>query len=402
MKKFFKDYDFTLLFAPLLLTAFGVVMVYSASMVYAVIGEGLSSTHYFKKQLTWVSLGLVGFVTMMYFPYQKLQKLRKLILLFVIISLLAVQLFGTTVNNAKSWIDLGLFNFQPSETAKIGLVIFLSAIFARRQAYMEQFGQAVIGPLIVTSIVFSLIVFQPDIGTGAIVLAIAASVFISSGMQMKHVALMGIAGIVTIAFAAMNMVSVERVSRFTGAYQPFQFPESDGYHLIQSYVAIGTGGLGGEGLGQGVQKLGYLLEPHTDFIMAVIAEELGVIGVAIVIGLLALIVLRGFFIARKCKDAFGSLLAIGISFMIGIQAFINLGAVSGLLPVTGVPLPFVSYGGSSLLVLLASVGILNNIARQVRSEDYTSIKKTEDVDTTRERTSYTPHYQNRGGKPWVK
>src|SRR5699024_5706822 len=156
-----------------------------------------------------------------------------------------------------------------------------------------------------------------------------------------------------------------RLSRITGAYDPFLNPDSTGYHLIQSYIAISGGGVTGEGLGQSVQKLGYLWGAHTDFIMAVIAEELGIFGVILVIGLFVVITLRGLFIARKCTDSVGSLLAIGISSMISIQAIINLGAISGILPITGVPLPFLSYGGSSLFILLISMGILNNIAKSV-------------------------------------
>lgn len=164
------------------------------------------------------------------------------------------------------------------------------------------------------------------------------------------------------------MVTDVRIARFTGVYQPYTAPDTDGYHLIQSYLAIGVGGITGEGLGQSVQKLGYLMEAHTDFIMAIIAEELGFIGVIIVIGTSATIVLRGYFIARKCKDSFGSLIAIGISTMVGIQATVNLGAISGVLPITGVTLPFISYGGSSLLVLMVSMGVLNNVAMNVKKE----------------------------------
>src|SRR5699024_6698176 len=158
-------------------------------------------------------------------------------------------------------------------------------------------------------------------------------------------------------------------ARFTGAYQPVMDPESSGYHLIQSYLTIGGGGLSGEGLGQSVQKLGYLWGAHTDFIMAVIAEELGIFGVIIVIGLFCLLTLRGLFFAEKCTDSFGSLLAIGITTMIGVQAIINLGAISGILPITGVTLPFISYGGSSLFVVMCSMGILNNIAKSVQIKE---------------------------------
>src|SRR5690625_2560689 len=189
------------------------------------------------------------------------------------------------------------------------------------------------------------------------------------------------------------MVTDTRISRFTGAYQPFTAPDDSGYHLIQSYIAISAGGLTGEGLGQSVQKLGYLWGAHTDFIMSIIAEELGFLGVIIVIGMLATIVLRGFFIARKCKDSFGSLLAIGISSMIGIQAFVNLGAISGILPITGVPLPFISYGGSSLMVMLIAMGILNNIAKSVREEEQQERKQPQITDENKIKHLYT----HRGG-----
>src|SRR5699024_3142616 len=194
-------------------------------------------------------------------------------------------------------------------------------------------------------------------------------IIISSGIRFRHIFLLVLVGVLFLSLVIPQMVTDTRINRFTGAYQPFEAPDDVGYHLIQSYLAIGVGGITGEGLGQSVQKLGYLFGPHTDFIMAIIAEELGFIGVFIVIGLLALIVLRGIFIARKCRDSFGALLAIGISSMVGVQAFINLGAISGVLPITGVTLPFVSYGGSSLLVLMISMGILNNIARTVKATE---------------------------------
>ncbi|WP_407058427.1 FtsW/RodA/SpoVE family cell cycle protein [Paracerasibacillus soli] len=208
---------------------------------------------------------------------------------------------------------------------------------------------------------------------------------------MRHLLLLASIGGIILLIAIPNMITDVRVSRFTGAYQPFEDPADNGYQLIQSYIAIGGGGITGEGLGQSVQKLGYLFGAHTDFIMSVIAEELGFFGVVIVIGLLSVIVLRGFYIARKCQDAFGSLLAIGISSMIGIQAFINLGAISGILPITGVTLPFISYGGSSLLVLLISMGILNNIASSVKLQ-------RNDKEPNQHQPTQTYTYQ--GGKKW--
>ena len=368
-----KYFDFTLLISPLILTAFGIVMVYSASMVTAVV-EGLESTHYLLKQLQWFLIGLPLFIVMSLFPYQKFQKIIQYIIFICLGLLVGVLLFGDTVNNSKSWFVFPFFSIQPSEFAKLGLIIYLASIYSKKQSYIDAFYRGVLPPLIITIIFLVLIVAQPDIGTAAIIFLIACSIILSSGIRYRHLFLLFGIGLILLIFTIPNLVTDVRIARFTGAYQPFEAPESDGYHLIQSYLAIGGGGLSGEGLGQSVQKLGYLWGAHTDFIMAIIAEELGFIGVIIVIGLLAAIVLRGIFIARKSTDSFGSLLAIGISSMVGIQAFINLGSISGLLPITGVPLPFVSYGGSSLLVLMISMGILNNIAMQVKKKELEPIK----------------------------
>ncbi|MFD1360213.1 putative lipid II flippase FtsW [Lentibacillus salinarum] len=389
MIKKVKDYDFTLMITPLILTAFGIVMIYSASMVLAVV-EGHESTHYLIRQIQWFCLALAGFVMGSAVPYKHYQKLTKMIMIIVIIMLAGVLIFGETVSNAKRWFDLGPFSLQPAEFAKLGLIIYLASVYSKKQAYINEFNRGVLPPLILTAVLLALIVQQPDIGTAVIIFLIACSVIFSSGVRFKHLFILVLVGLALLAFAIPNMVTDERISRFAGAYQPFEDPGDDGYHLVQSYLAIGSGGLIGEGLGQSVQKLGFLLEPHTDFIMALIAEELGFLGVMIVIGLLALIVLRGLFIARKCSDSFGALLAIGISSMVGFQAFINLGAISGILPITGAPLPFVSYGGSSLLVMMVAMGILNNIAKFVKLSEQEPEPANEEADMK--------VYHNRGGR----
>ncbi len=379
MLKKLKHYDYTLIITPLFLSAFGLVMIYSASMVTAVV-DGLESTYFLKRQSMWFGIGLAGFVFTSIFPYQFYQKYIKVILIVTLLFLIGVDLFGTEVNNAKSWLSIGPFRFQPAEIAKIGLILYLASVYSKKQDYLNDFIKGVLPPLVMTGIVIGFIVLQPDIGTSVIIFLIACSIIFSSGIRFKHLSILIAVGLLLIALAVPYMVTEERISRFTGAYQPFITPDSDGYQLIQSYVAIGVGGLTGEGLGQSVQKLGYLTQAHTDFIMAIVAEELGFIGVFIVIGLLAVIVLRGIFISRKCQDSFGALLAIGISSMVGIQAFVNLGAISGLLPITGVTLPFISYGGTSLLVLLISMGILNNIAKTVRKREYETAH-TQDTDS---------------------
>lgn len=389
-----RSYDFTLMITPILLAAFGVVMIYSASMVFAVV-EGLESTYYLYKQLQWFILGLIGFTISCLFPYQYYQRLIKLIIFLCIALLLGVLLFGHTAQNATRALIIGSFSIQPSEFAKLGLILYLASVYSKKQSYINDFFKAVLPPLILTSIILALIIKQPDIGTSAIILLVASSIIFSSGIKFKHLfTLIGIA-VVFLSFIIPKLVTKGRIDRIVGAYQPFEDPGDVGHHLIQSYLAIGGGGLMGEGLGQSIQKLGYLWGAHTDFIMSVIAEELGFIGVIVVIGMLALIVIRGIFIARKCDDSFGSLLAIGISSMVGIQAFINLGSISGLLPITGVPLPFVSYGGSSLLILMISMGILNNIAMSVKR------KEQEPVRVNNKELKETNNIEQIRGRAWL-
>lgn len=364
-----KNYDFTLIITPIFLASFGLVMIYSASMVTAVFDD-LESTFYFKRQFIWFVIGLMGFIFLSIFPFRHFKRLVKLITLISFIMLISVLIFGNTVNNATRSISiLGVFNLQPAEFVKLGIIIYLASIYSKKQNYIGDFLTGVSPPLIMTALFLSLIILQPDIGTAAIIAFIAIMIVISSGIRIKHLVLISLSALILLIITIPQLITETRVARVTGAYNPFSAPETDGYHLIQSYLAIGVGGLKGEGLGQSVQKLGFLWGAHTDFIMSVIAEELGVFGVFIVIGGLSLIVLRGFFIAKKCPDSFGALLAIGISSMIGIQTLFNLGAISGILPITGVPLPFISYGGSSLLVLMFAMGILNNIAKYVKTRD---------------------------------
>ncbi|MFD2043976.1 putative lipid II flippase FtsW [Ornithinibacillus salinisoli] len=388
-----KDYDYTLMIIPILLTGFGIVMIYSASMVQAVV-EGYESNHYLMRQIQWFFISMIGFTFCCILPYKYYQKLIKIIILIIIGLLLSVLVIGEEINNAKSWFEFGPVNLQPAEFAKLALIMYLASVYSKKQAYINDFNRAVLPPLVLTGLILGLIVMQPDIGTAAIIFLIACSVIFSSGIRIKHLFFLVSIGLIILAIAVPNMVTETRINRFTGAFQPFNAPDSAGYHLIQSYLAIGGGGITGEGLGQSVQKLGYLFGPHTDFIMAIIAEELGFIGVFLVIGMLATIVLRGIFIARKCNDNFGALLAIGISFMVGIQAFINLGAISGLLPITGVTLPFVSYGGSSLLVLMISMGILNNIAKDVKKSEQEPKPVTAQTPPVRNVSNY------KGGRKW--
>lgn len=378
IKKLFKHYDYSLIISVLLLCGFGLVMVYSASMVWAVMRHETNSAFFFNRQIIWLVVSLVMFLIAMLFPYKAYRKFIVPILGVSILMLVLVRFVGSTTNNARSWIELGPFSFQPSEFVKLGLIIYLAAIYSKKQAYISNFVRGALPPLMVIGLIFALVASQPDLGTAMIIALTSGIVIICSGMKWKHIFGLVIIGIFLFAGAWMSL-SPEQASRFTGAYNPFSDPEDSGFHLINSYIAIASGGITGQGFGQSIQKYGFLPEPHTDFIMAIIAEELGLLGVVFVIGLLGYIVFKGFVIGIRCKDTFGSLLAIGISGMIGVQTVVNLGAITGWLPVTGVPLPFISYGGSSLILLMISVGILINISAfvNIRKEQKTSYIKND-------------------------
>nr|WP_309099238.1 putative lipid II flippase FtsW [Fredinandcohnia onubensis] len=372
LKKILKSYDYTLVLAVFLLCSFGLVMVYSASMVIASAPKfGENPSFFFDRQRMALLVGAIAFFVTMILPY-KLYATKKILLLIVLGSvamLLLVFVVGHTANNAQSWIMVGARGIQPSEFTKLSVIIYLAAVYSKKQSYIDQFDKAVMPPIIFTLFICITVAIQPDYGTAFIIGLIALTVIVCSGMGIKSLGKLMLLGLITavllspvIFFLSDEIFSQERIGRFVGFLDPFGEAEDDGHQLVNSYIALGAGGWKGLGLGQSIQKFNYLPEAHTDFIMAVIAEELGLFGVLFVLLLLAYIVFRGFQIARKCTDPFGSLLAVGISSMVAIQTFINLGGLTGLIPITGVTLPFISYGGSSLLLLLASMGILINVS----------------------------------------
>jgi cell division protein FtsW len=381
VKKIFKSYDYTLIIAIVLLSLFGLVMIYSASMVSAVQRYGYESDHYYQRQKLFLIGSTVVFIFAALFPY-KIMRSTKFLVPMVggsIFALFGLFIFGHVAGNAQSWFKIGALSLQPAEFVKIFVIIYLSAVYAKKQAYINQFNKGVLPPLAYLILVCALIAVQPDFGTAIIVALIGGMIILTSGMNFKNITKLLLIGLVIVApfiIALQDEIfSEQRMARFSVLNDPFVDEENYGFHLANSYIAIGSGGVNGLGLGKSVQKLGYLPESHTDFIMAVIAEELGIWGVSFVIITLGYIVLRGIYLGLKCKDPFGSLLAIGISSMIGIQTFINLAGVSGVIPLTGVPLPFVSYGGSSLLQLAIASGILVNVSMFVKYES--KYKKTQ-------------------------
>ncbi len=338
---------------------------------------GLESEFFYDKQKLHMIVAFIAFGIMSIFPYRRLRANRFLVIITsgMFFTLFLLFLFGSVSNNAQSWFQIGARSIQPSEFSKLVIIIYMAAVFSKKQKNINSLNNSIAPPVIVLFAVCFLVALEPDFGTAAIIFAIGLTIVLSSGIKMKKLAKFALLiGIFALFLSPLliwqkdNILSEERMSRLTSYMDPFKYEEDAGYHLVNSYLAIGSGGLTGRGLGQSVQKLGYLPEPHTDFIMSIIAEELGVFGIIIVIGGISFIVLHGLRIAIRSTDSFGSMLAVGISSMIGIQAFINLGGVSGIIPITGVPLPFISYGGSSLLLLSISMGILANVSMQSKYE----------------------------------
>jgi len=389
LKKILKSYDYSLIVVVALLAVFGLIMIYSASMVTAIQRYGYESDHFFDRQLIYLLASALAFLFFAIVPYKMYLNNKVLVPLVVLLlgSLLGVLIFGTVAGNAQSWYQIGPVRLQPAEFVKIGIIVYLSAVYAKKQPYINEFNKGVLPPLVLLVLVCFFIALQPDYGTAMLIALISGSIILSSGMNLKNIIKLISLGLVmsipAILFLRDHIFSETRLERFKVLSNPFaeDIAQSSGYHLVNSFLALGAGGLKGLGLGQSIQKLGYLPEPHTDFIMAVIAEELGVLGVLFVLFSLGYIVLKGIYIGLKGKDPFGSLLCIGIASMIGIQSFVNLAGISGLIPLTGVPLPFLSYGGSSLLQLSIAMGILVNVSMFVNYEKKFKNKENIEVHT---------------------
>jgi len=378
MRKIIKSIDYPLMIVIFMLCIFGLIMVYSSSMISAVVRYGVPSDYFYQRQKLWLIVAAIVYLIALIVPYKALglKKPVKIIFWAMPIALMLVAVIGHTANNATSWFKLGFFNIQPAEFVKLGLIVYLASVYANKQKSSVQSSKGKLFPVYYTLFICFLVTIQPDYGTAGIIFLIALCVVLSSGLRfgllVKQFLFLVFLAVVTspVWYFLMGdeIFSEERRSRISGFLDPFKHADDDGFQLVNSYLAIGSGGVKGLGLGESIQKYGYLPESHTDFIMAIIAEELGLFGVSFVLFLLAYIVLKGMVIGRKCRDPFGSLLAIGISSMIGIQTCINLGGLTGLIPITGVPLPLISYGGSSLLLLMLSLGILSNISMFVKYE----------------------------------
>ncbi|MGP4106894.1 stage V sporulation protein E [Virgibacillus sp. L01] len=354
--------DYTLLAVILSLLLIGIVMVYSSSYVWADY-KYADSFFYVKRQLLFCGVGLVAMFFIMGVPYGTWKKYSKLILLSCFLLLLAVLIPGVGMERggAQSWIGIGAFSIQPSEFMKLGLIIYLSVYLSVQQKYITSFRKGFFPSLLLVFTAFGLIMLQPDLGTGVVLVLTSMVMIYTAGARLSHflgLAVLGIAGFLLLIISAPY-----RIDRITAFLNPWEDPSDTGFQIIQSLYAIGPGGLTGVGLGNSLQKHFYLPEPQNDFIFAILGEELGFLGGTFVIGLFMLLFWRGVKVALEAPDTYGRFLALGIVSMLTIQVMINISVVIGLIPVTGITLPFLSYGGSSLTLTLCSVGILLNISK---------------------------------------
>jgi cell division protein FtsW len=347
-----------LLFVTLALVAFGLVMVYSATSAPAALGNG-DPTGYLERQAAYALIGLVLLAVAARTPYQAWRNLAPALVLVSLVLCVAVLVIGTPVNGARRWLTFGPAVFQPSELAKLAIALWASAYLARRPA--PQSLSELMKPIGTVAVLFcALIVIEPDLGTAICIVVMLSALLLVSGTPLPT---LGAAGAIACMLGALAIwMEPYRRERLLSFLNPWDDPQNTGFQSVQALIAMGSGGIFGKGLGQGVQKINFLPEAHTDMIFAVIAEELGLIGSTLVIGAYAALGYAGLRIALQCTDPFAKRLAAALSALICGQAAVNLAAVMGVAPLTGIPLPLVSAGGSSLVVALTAVGVLLNIA----------------------------------------
>ncbi len=354
--------DYLLLITIIIIAIFGIIMIYSASYIWAEYKFN-DPFKFVKYQILFFLIGMVLIRIISKINYYTYYEYSNIILLSCIILLILVLIpgIGTVRNGSRSWFGIGSFGIQPSEFTKLGLIIFTAKYLSKNIKDIKDIKKGVLPIIILTVIIFGLIMLQPDFGTGTILVMTIMGILFISGVHLSFfmkIGLVGLLGIVGLIIAAPY-----RVARILSFINPWKDPLGSGFQIIQSLYAIGPGGLFGFGFLNSRQKHFYLPEPQTDFIFSIISEEFGFLGVIIVTSLFLIIIIRGFKIARNCKELFGKFLVSGITFGLSFQTLLNLMVVVGLIPVTGVTLPFLSYGGSSLLITLISMGIILNVSR---------------------------------------
>ena len=354
--------DPALLAITLVLALVGVVMVFSASAVVA--GSRFHDPWYFlKRQLAWLGAGLLVMHLVSKIDYALWRKLSVPLLLMttVLLMLVLVPSLGSAAKGARRWLHVGPINIQPAELTKFVVVIYVAAYVSKKQDQLTQFARGLLPPLIVLGLLSGLILLEPDLGTVVVMGLVVVTLLFLAGARIKHLGLLSLCALP--AVAALIFGSSYRRQRLMTFLSPWKNASDSGFQITQSFLAFGSGGPFGVGLGEGKQKLFFLPEAHTDFVLALVGEELGLAGSVAIVLLFGLFVLKGFQIAGRARDPFGRYLAMGITMLVGMQALVNAGVVTGLLPTKGLTLPFVSYGGSSLVANLFGVGILLSISR---------------------------------------
>lgn len=358
--------DFTLIFSVAILLCIGIIMVFSSSSV-AAFNDYKDAYYFLKKQIEWAIIGTIAMIFCISYPIVPFIKKHAETIFIITVMMLIVVLvpgLGTKVKGSARWIGVGPFTLQPTEVMKIALVSLMAKSLSNKKAKITSFREGMMPHLIILCFVVALVMLQPDLGTVLVLASATYLMLIAAGSNKLQ-----LGGLVALGVGAIwTLIAIEpyRMRRITAFLDPFAQAKTSGFQTVQSLLALGSGGLFGVGLGNSGQKFLYLPERHTDFIFGILGEELGFLGALVVLILFALVLWRGVKIALDAPDTFSGLLAAGLTFSIVTQAILNIGVVSGTLPVTGVTLPFISYGGSSLLFTMIAVGIILNISRSIK------------------------------------
>ncbi len=355
------EIDYVLFYTVILLVAIGAIMIYSASS-YRAANEIQDSMSYLKKQLLFILIGGFSLFFFMNWNYYRFKNGRLVtILILITVGLLLLVFIFPPINGARRWIRFGPLSLQPSELAKYVIVIYLARVLDKKGDEIKSFWRGVFPALTVASIFAGLVLAEKNLSITSVIMFTAFILITISGARKRHLLALGGSGLVL--GISLILMAPYRLKRLMSFLNPWADPKGDGYQLIQSLLALGSGGFLGLGFGMSRQKAYYLPEPHNDFIFSIIGEETGFLGGMLLILLFMILIWRGVIISIKCKDTFGTLIAMGITSVIAIQVIINLAVVTGTMPVTGVPLPFISYGGSSLLFNMTAIGILLNVSK---------------------------------------
>lgn len=362
-----KRQDVMILILVALLLFMGIVMVYSSSAFFAL--DKYRSTYYFlKKQLFWILVGSLMLILFRNIKYEVLQKYSKFLFAAAIVLMFFVFIphIGKASSGAKRWIYLFGFSFEPSELLKLAFIIYMADAISRKQEQMKSFAKGLLPFLIIIGVVSVILYLQPDLGAILLMFSLGMIMLFVGGVRLRHV-LMSILISSPLIYVAIIKASY-RAKRILAFLDPWKDPQGVSFQIVQSFIAFGSGGLFGKGLGKSTQKLFYLPEAHTDFIFAIVGEELGLIGASVILALFAFLIWKGIGLSLEIEDNFGKLLVVGVISYIGLQAFINMSVVTGLLPTKGMTLPFISYGGSSLVINMIAIGILLNCSSRINNE----------------------------------